>query len=91
MFIFIAGLRLLTRWELPVVETTLFGSKVLLFKLPLYAILFSVEELNFTIIVEFILERVAFIATALMLFRAVIPAEVAAAPCPLTYSMYCYC
>jgi len=41
--------------------------------------LFSVEELNLTIIVEFILERVAFMATAFILFKAVIPAEVAAA------------
>jgi hypothetical protein len=49
--------------------------------------LFSVEELNFTIMVEFILERVAFKATALMLFRAAMPAEVA--PWPLTWSMYC--
>ena len=83
MFIFIAGLRLFTRCEFPA-ETALFGSKVLLFKLPLYAMLFSVEELNLTIIVEFILERVAFIATALMLLSAVIPADVAAAPYPLT-------
>jgi len=45
--------------------------------------LFSVEELNLTIIVEFILERVAFIATALILLSAVIPADVAA-PYPLT-------
>jgi hypothetical protein len=39
--------------------------------------LFSVDELNLTIIVEFIFDRVALRATALMLLRAVIPAEVA--------------
>ena len=53
------------------------GSKVDLFRLPLWFMLFSVDELNLTIIVEFIFERVAFKATALMLLRAVMPAEVA--------------
>jgi hypothetical protein len=43
---------------------------------------FSGCELNLTIIVLFIFERVAFIAAALMLFRAVMPADVA--PWPLT-------
>jgi hypothetical protein len=47
---------------------------------------FSVEELNLTIIVAFIFVRVALSATALMLFKAVMPAD--EAPYPLTYSMY---
>ena len=51
--------------------------------------LFSVDELNLTIIVEFIFERVAWSAAALMLFRAVRPADVAAYP--LTYSLYWFC
>jgi|TARA_B110000305_G_C19453925_1_gene649669 hypothetical protein len=44
--------------------------------------LFSVEELNLTIIVEFIFVLVAWRAAALILFKAVSPADVA--PCPLT-------
>ena len=45
-----------------------------MFKFPRWFKDFSVEELNFTIMVEFIFERVAFIAT---LFKAVMPVEVA--------------
>jgi len=52
------------------------GNRVLLFKLDRWFIVLSVDELNLTIMVEFIFERVAFIAAALILFRAAIPAEV---------------
>ena len=63
--------------------TILLGSKVDLFKLLLWLLsAFSGCELNLTIIVLFILERVAFIAAALMLLSAAIPADVA--PYPLT-------
>ena len=68
---------------------TLLGRSVDLLRLPLWFMLFSVEELNLTIMVEFILVLVACRAAALMLFKAVRPAEVA--PCPLTWSIYWLC
>lgn len=55
---------------------------MLLFRFDRWLIVLSVEELNFTIIVEFILDLVAFMAAALMLLSAVIPAEAFCVFCP---------
>jgi hypothetical protein len=54
----------------------LLGNRVLLFKFERWLIVLSVDELNFTIMVEFIFDLVAFIAAAFMLFNAVRPADV---------------
>ena len=61
-----------TKWLL-FDETMLFGSNVLLLRFPLWFIDFSVEELNLTIIVEFILDLLAFMATTFILLSAVMP------------------
>lgn len=90
-FIFIWGFRLFVKVFICGPGCgTLFGRRVLLLRFPLWLILFSVDELNLTIIVLFIFDLVTFIAAALMLFRAVMPADVwpCAEPAPWMESMY---